>query len=291
MILPRISRLLRAAAFAVVATAAAGCARSGFVSATFDSPPAPAEDGAFSISFDDAGRVDPSSLAVAGATDPYIVASLLAEPGDIVLHHLSNGAGEKIAYQLLAYPAGLIDLLDFQDPVTKYFHADVFVEANPRGIPLTRSFYPFSKRFKRGFAHESFSIYRADFSRAERADALDRALSERYPRTGVCSDFVNWAYRERLHSWWNVVPGLRAVLIRAWPPEALQTCDNLANSPRTRKICEVVRGRLVHPVAPPSPDEIRSRAAELLLDPSPRMRAHGAWMNEKLAAGPPSGGS
>ena len=58
-----------------------------------------------------------------------------------------------------------------------------------------------------------------------------------------------WAYDNGIYSWWNRIPYLQNILVSIYPPEAIQTADNLANSPETVKICEVVDGKLVYPEA------------------------------------------
>ncbi len=83
------------------------------------------------------------------------------------------------------------------------------------------------------------ALERGEFTEAldfeDQSSRLDKAYGDR----GVCSDFVNWAYRNHATSWWNFIPVVRKGLAAAFPPEAFTTPDNLAESPYTRKVCEV----------------------------------------------------
>jgi hypothetical protein len=83
------------------------------------------------------------------------------------------------------------------------------------------------------------ALERGQFTEAgdfeDQTSRLDRAYGSR----GVCSDFVNWAHGNHATSWWNFIPVVRKGLASVFPPEAFTTPDDLAESPYTRKVCEV----------------------------------------------------
>jgi hypothetical protein len=186
-------------------------------------------------------------------TIPYekaeYVCALLAMPGDILLLHVGDSAMEKAILQLGVYPATLVDILDFNDPITKYLHTEIIYKIDTREGIKTKGFYPLVKKYTGNQFRNNYTIYqvRGPVSKQERA--LDKMSNQEYPQLGFCGDYVAWAYDNGIYSWWNRVPYLRDILVFVYPPEAIQTADNLANSPETVKICEVVDGELVYPEA------------------------------------------
>lgn len=179
--------------------------------------------------------------------DPADTCALLAMPGDFVLSHMSGSGLGKAAYQPFLLPIMLLELLDLNDPFTKYFHAEIITRIDSDLKIRTRGFYPFSKRYIANMFHDNYAIFRVRGYPEKQEEALQKIASKDYPGFGVCSDFIAWAYSGRIYSWWNCIPYLRDVLVRVYPPEALHTSDNLANSPQTVKICEVRNGKIVYP--------------------------------------------
>ena len=72
---------------------------------------------------------------------------LLAMPGDILLLHVGDSAMEKAILQLGVYPATLVDILDFNDPITKYLHTEIICEMESKEGIKTKGFYPLVKKF------------------------------------------------------------------------------------------------------------------------------------------------
>jgi hypothetical protein len=180
------------------------------------------------------------------------VAALVAMPGDIVLVHLSGSPVSKAAWQLGIYPAGLADLLALNDPITKYGHAEVITGIEDASRLRTSGFYPFEKTYRQNQFDDCFAIYRVKGPITVQENALEKVCNRKYGGWGFCSDFVAWAFDDRIYSWWNVVPWLRDVIVLLYPPEAIHTADDLANSPQTRKILEVLNGRVVYPAHLPT---------------------------------------
>jgi hypothetical protein len=187
------------------------------------------------------------------ATIPYDKAeeacALLTTPGDIVLLYLGNSAMGKTLMQLAVYPATLLDVLDLYGPVTKYLHSEIIYEIEPGGEIKTRGFYPLVKRYTDNQFLNSYTIYRINGRISKQEKALDKITYQKYPQTGFCADYVAWAYDNKIYSWWNRIPYLQNILVHIYPPEAIQTADNIADSPETERICEVVNGELVYPEA------------------------------------------
>ncbi len=173
--------------------------------------------------------------------------ALLAMPGDILLLHVGDSAMEKAILQLGVYPATLVDILDFNDPITKYLHTEVISEIDSRKGIKTKGFYPLAKKYARNQFRKNYTIYRVKGSVSKQERALDKISNQEYPQTGFCGDYVAWAFDNKIYSWWNRIPYLQYILVSLYPPEAIQTADNLANSPETVRICEVVDGKLVYP--------------------------------------------
>ena len=172
-------------------------------------------------------------------------AALLAVPGDILVMHLGDSRMGSWAKQLGVYPASVTDLLDLQDPFTKYLHAEIVVETHGARALRSKGFYPLIKEYHGNQFGRSFAIYTV--TDGDRAQALRRAADEGYAKTGYCGDFVSWCHEDRIYSWWNRLPGLRRVVTFVYPPEAIQTADHLAQSPDTSLVLEVLDGDLVYP--------------------------------------------
>ncbi|MEN9723359.1 MAG: hypothetical protein RJB38_1345, partial [Pseudomonadota bacterium] len=83
------------------------------------------------------------------------------------------------------------------------------------------------------------ALARGGFTEAQDPPDQSAVLDQRYGDGGVCSDFVNWAHGNHATSWWNFLPGVRKGIATVFPPEAITTPDDLAESPYTRKVCEI----------------------------------------------------
>ncbi len=83
------------------------------------------------------------------------------------------------------------------------------------------------------------ALERGEFTQASDFEDQSTRLNRAYGERGVCSDFVNWAHRNQATSWWNFIPVVRKGLAAIYPPEAVTTPDDLAESPYTSKVCEV----------------------------------------------------
>jgi hypothetical protein len=186
-------------------------------------------------------------------TIPYkkaeYVSALLAMPGDILLLHVGDSAMERAILQLGVYPATLVDILDFNDPITKYLHTEIICEIDSKQGIKTKGFYPLAKKYTGNQFRNNYTIYHVKGPVSKQERALDKISNEKYPQLGFCGDYVAWAYDNGIYSWWNRIPYLQNILVSVYPPEAIQTADNLANSPETVRICEVVDGKLVYPEA------------------------------------------
>ena len=187
------------------------------------------------------------------ATIPYesaeYVCALLAMPGDILLLHVGDSAMERAILQLGVYPATLVDILDFNDPITKYLHSEIICEIDIEEGISTEGFYPLAKKYAGNQFRNNYTIYRVRGPVSKQERALDKIGKEKYPQTGFCGDYVAWAYDNAIYSWWNRVPYLQNLLVSVYPPEAIQTADNIANSPETVRVCDVVDGKLIYPDA------------------------------------------
>jgi hypothetical protein len=185
---------------------------------------------------------------------------LLSMPGDFMLqeiHEDDDETLESIFGTPTVYLARLKELLSLHLPTIKLVHADIISEILGRREIMSWGFYRASAHSKREKAEfkrytggsiryrKGFEVYRAKGMTAEsvmrkRERALERvARKETYGQKGICSDFVNWAYEEEFTSWWNFIPVFRRVLAEIYPPEAISTPDDLANSPYSAKVCEV----------------------------------------------------
>lgn len=188
---------------------------------------------------------DPQAVVVEVA-GPREAAAFVALPGDILVMHLGDSEMGSWAKQLGVYPAGLVDLLDLQDPFVKYLHAEV-IEDIPDGNRLkTYGFYPLIKEYHRNQFGRSFSVF--SVPEADRARVLKRAASEGYGNTGYCGDFVSWCFDNRIYSWWNQIPGLQRAIAFIYPFEAIQTADHIAQSPDTEQVYETLGGKLIYPL-------------------------------------------
>ncbi|MFC1849054.1 hypothetical protein ACFL27_02485 [candidate division CSSED10-310 bacterium] len=179
--------------------------------------------------------------------DPEVLCALLAMPGDFILSHMSGSSLGKAAYQPFLVLIMILELLDLNDPITKYFHAEIITEIDPAMKMKAQGFYPFIKRYLPNKFKDNYALYRVRGSPDEQEEALQKLRLQKYHHWGVCSDYLAWAYDHKIYSWWNVIPLLRDILVRIYPPEAIHTSDDLANSPQTVKICEVKNGVLVYP--------------------------------------------
>jgi hypothetical protein len=175
------------------------------------------------------------------------VSALLAMPGDILLLHLGDSAMQKTILQLGVYPAILVDILDFNDPITKYLHTEIIHEIDSKEGIKTKGFYPLAKKYTGNQFRNNYTIYRVKGPVSKQERALEKISNQKYPQLGFCGDYVAWAYDNGIYSWWNRVPYLQNLLVSVYPPEAIHTADNLANSPETVRICEVVDGKLIYP--------------------------------------------
>ena len=194
-----------------------------------------------------------ASVTETPATIPYekaeYVCALLAMPGDILLLHVGDSAMERAILKIGVYPATLVDILDFNDPITKYLHAEIICEIDSKEGIKTEGFYPLAKKYTGNQFRNNYTIYHVKGPVSKQERALDKISNEKYPQTGFCGDYVAWAYDNGIYSWWNRAPYLQNILVTVYPPEAIQTADNLANSPETVRICEVVDGKVVYPEA------------------------------------------
>ena len=195
-----------------------------------------------------------------GGKDAVSLCAPLAVPGDMLLIHTGSTGFRKAVNQAFVDPAGDLDLLALNDPVTKFFHAEIIREIDGEGRMSTVGFYPLEKKYRTDQYLSSAAVYRVKGPVSVQEGALRKVSGEEYGQTGFCGDYVAWAYEDGIYSWWNVVPGLRDVFLLLYPPEAIHTPDDLANSPQTVMVCEVRNGEIVFP------DRIETEALAADLD-------------------------
>jgi len=207
---------------------------------------------------------------------PIEVCSLVSLPGDFILQNMGSKTAREFYQDNLgptfsrgdkewkgagtvgAIAHGTLELLSLNDPFRmKYYHAEVITDIFRGRDLVSWSFFPIGfrgdidimyKQNDRRDEHfrKSFSVFRARaLSQNSLLEMRERALykvkhrEELYKQRGVCSDFVNWAYDDSFTSWWNFIPVIRKGIAALYPPEAISTPDDLADSPYTKKICEV----------------------------------------------------
>lgn len=178
---------------------------------------------------------------------PMAASAFLTMPGDILLMHLGDSQTEGWLKQLGMYPAILVDVLDLQDPGVKYLHAEIVTDVPGGNWVKTKGFYPIMKTYANNQFSKSWSVLAVKQSPVEIGEALARANSGGYGKTGYCGDFVSWCFGNRIYSWWNRTPGLQRFIKFLWFPSAIDTADNLENSPDTSRVLEVQGGKWLSP--------------------------------------------
>ena len=215
------------------------------------------------------------------------VCSLLSSPGDISLAKSKESDPSLYSdfrTPLVARTIQTIEALKFTDIDITYSHAEVISKITSDRDIQTWSYYPWmfnvgkdEEMQKPSFLNinkswsycnskegcSNYSDYRSSSSILKvsglsaqqetqlKEDALKR-LNEKekfqyLSPFGVCSDFVNWTYNNKITSNWNQIPGLRHLIKLIWIPEGFQTPDNLYNSNMTQSICELENNNLIYP--------------------------------------------
>lgn len=233
------------------------------------------------------------------------VCSLLSFPGDVLLQRRKGEArdGSEDLDQQLAFWNSMRQILDFQWPRFEFSHAEVITSIQHQGQNIvSTSYYPL--QFQQGIPQDQrrpfrvhdftsynyrdvFTVLRAkaiDFQtlREKRSMALDRIdQKEKFSFTGTCADFVDWVYHGNFSSWWNVIPGLRQVIGKVYPPEAIKSPDDLERSPFSRVSCVVNLSELQWPLQVP----LRPLLEQVHLEwnsPRTEIRQHARWIFQQL---------
>ncbi|MFG1512108.1 hypothetical protein ABMA79_11530 [Halobacteriovorax sp. HFRX-2_2] len=208
--------------------------------------------------------------------------SLLGGPGNILLRR-SIESDIDLFEDFSPRTSGaikLIEFLKFNDRSLEFRHAEIITEIERDTRINTMGFYPLSFNWgkdeedkmppfveiKKGYRKchsdgcDTYDDYRTNFawlrvnekSAKKMTRRKEKALKkvenkEDYGKLGVCSDFVNWAFGNVITSNWNQIPIVRNLIQIIYPPEGLQTPDNLYDSYKTDVICEVERRKLKYP--------------------------------------------
>ncbi|WP_412469493.1 MULTISPECIES: hypothetical protein [unclassified Halobacteriovorax] len=210
------------------------------------------------------------------------VCSLLGGPGNILLRR-SLESDIDLFEDFSPRTSGaikLVEFLKFNDRSLEFRHAEIITEIERDTRINTMGFYPLSFNWgkeeedkmppfleiKKGYRKchsdgcDTYDDYRTNFawlrvnekSAKKMTRTKEKALKkvenkEDYSKLGVCSDFVNWAFGNVITSNWNQIPIVRNLIQIIYPPEGLQTPDNLYDSYKTDVICEVERRKLKYP--------------------------------------------
>lgn len=208
--------------------------------------------------------------------------SLLGGPGNILLRRAIS-TDIDLFEDFSPRTSGaikLIEFLKFNDRDLDFRHAEVITDIERDTRITTMGFYPLSFNWgkdeqdkmppfveiKKGYRHcdskgcDTYNDYRTNFAwlqvnessakkiTKKKEKALAKiAKKEKYKKLGVCSDFVNWAFGNVITSNWNQIPLVRNLIQLVYPPEGLQTPDNLYESYKTNVICEVENRKLTYP--------------------------------------------
>ncbi len=210
------------------------------------------------------------------------VCSMLGGPGDILLRRAIE-TDIDLFEDFSPRTSGaikLVEFLKFNDRQLDFRHAEVITEIERDTNISTVGFYPLSFNWgkdeedkmppfieiSKGYRKchsdgcDTYSDYRTNFAwlsinektakkvTRKKEKALSKvAKKEKYSKLGVCSDFVNWAFGNVISSNWNRIPILRNLIQIIYPPEGLQTPDNLYESYKTNVVCEVENRKLTYP--------------------------------------------
>lgn len=203
---------------------------------------------------------------------PQEVCHLLAQPGDILLRSAEkiDGNYDQDFSKDIMRMIRLTEILKLNPRDLRYRHAEVLTSLPSFGNMKSISYYPprllnddqrelgygvftsisndFDSEFSDYLSHRrTFSIVRVKARNLKRElKKKERALTrahryEDYPQYGVCSDFVNWTYRNEITSNWNFIPGVKQLVQRVYLPEYIQTPDNLYDSYKTEEVCQITK--------------------------------------------------
>jgi len=202
------------------------------------------------------------------------VCAMIAAPGNIILRkallidgRTDNDFSDKIMKVIRA-----IEKLKGADTNLNFRHTELITQIENYNNIETLSYYPWyfmtrkpdeekkplfmlmNNRNPEYFSYRSkFAVYRVVEPRFEigvntRESALKRIESKYlFNKMGTCADFVNWLFNNTITSPWNQVPIVRRLVNLLYPPEAIQTPDDIADSPQTEKVCEVENSTLIFP--------------------------------------------
>ncbi len=210
------------------------------------------------------------------------VCSLLGGPGNILLRK-SIESDIDLFEDFSPRTSGaikLVEFLKFNDRQLDFRHAEIITDIERDTRITSMGFYPLSFNWgkdeedkmppfleiKKGYRRcdssgcDTYNDYRTNFAwmsvNASSAKKVtkrkEKALKkvdkkEKYSKLGVCSDFVNWAFGNVISSNWNQIPIIRNLIQIVYPPEGLQTPDNLYESYMTDVVCEVEKRKLKYP--------------------------------------------
>ncbi len=192
---------------------------------------------------------------------------MLAGPGDFILRNAYNDPDVESDFgSTLRLGMKILEISKFSDIDLDFRHAELITAFDTPWDLQGLSFYP--PLFQRGHPVEEqkpkflkidnssldyteyrnrFSIFRPK-SRAARELAILKAKDPAtFSGIGTCADFINWLYGGEIMSWWNVMPGVRRLLEKIYPPEWIQTPDDLADSNQVELVCTVRAGQLQYP--------------------------------------------
>ena len=202
------------------------------------------------------------------------VCAMVSTPGDIILRKalLIDGKTDNDFGPRTMKVINFLESLKGGDQILNYRHSELISSIEHYNNIETISYYPwyfmigkpedekkpmFMTMNKKNIEYMSYrSKYTAFRAKGRRFDlelekkegALDRLGSRvLFHRMGTCADFVNWAFHNTITSPWNRLPLIKHLIQMIYPPEALQTPDNLADSPDTEKVCEVENSNLAFP--------------------------------------------
>lgn len=221
------------------------------------------------------GELNMKAATIEVDTAPEICYYIMS-PGDIMLRKsFGNDPETRENRDFGPTTLGLIDLLEnlkFQKNELLYRHAEIITSLPSPFNISTIGYYPWAFNlsqiedekkplfFEINIKYPYYQLYRNNFSVYRiKSSNWPRQVFKRelalyrtdhyylYPRLGVCSDFVNWAYFHDITDDWNQIPVVKHLMQIVYLPEGIQTPDNLANSPQTQKICEIHFGKLIYP--------------------------------------------
>lgn len=210
------------------------------------------------------------------------VCSMLGGPGNILLRR-SHEKDIDLYTDFNPRTSGaikLIEALKFSDSTLDFRHAEVITEIERDTKISTLGFYPllFNKgrseedkipnflEIKKGYRRcdsegcDTYNDYRTNLAwlrvragdlkeeREKRESSLKKIdQKEKYPKIGVCSDFVNWTYGNEITSDWNFIPVVKNLVQFVYIPEGFQTPDDLYDSYMTETVCEIENRQLTYP--------------------------------------------